>query len=113
LSVGSLVADASIKNALAVETHQNRADVIFLQIENHSHDVIGKGKKLAGHGIFQAIDPRDAVSHRNHPASFLKLDPRIKSFDLFLDQGTDFIRSQIHLKPPLFLWTVSAEPKHF
>ena len=47
--------------------------------------------QLAGHDVFQAVDARDTVAHRNHRAGFGDVDRLLVVLDLLAQQARDFI----------------------
>ena len=60
-----------------VGTKQNRADTVFLKVQYHTEYVARKLQKLAGHALFQSMDPRDAVSDLQHSTGIFDLKLRL------------------------------------
>ena len=65
-------------------THERYADVVFLEVQDHSRNVPGKEHELAGHRLLEAIDPRDAIAHGKHGACFRDVDLAAVLLDLAL-----------------------------
>src|SRR6185503_15356031 len=44
-----------------VRAEQHRADVVFLEVQHHAHDVTGEADELAGHGVLESPQASDAI----------------------------------------------------
>ena len=82
-----------------VLTEQHDADLAFFKIQRQSHDAVRKLQKLAGHDLFQTVDPCNTVADRNHGADFADIDAGAISFDLFADDLADFVCFNLHSLP--------------
>ena len=69
---------------LLVFAEQHHADIVFIQIEGHAHDVVGKFEQFARHGVFQAVYPGDTVTGLDHRADFSDVDLPFIIADLLL-----------------------------
>ncbi len=99
-SAGSLGSVALLNMRIFAKKHD--ADVILFEVERHAVQMTGKLNQLAEHHFFQAIDASDSVTNLHDFANFLKLDRRLKAFYLFLDDRSNFFRTNLHpmSKPP-------------
>ena len=81
-----------------VFAQQHRADLIFFQVQRDARNAALELDQLAGHDVFQAVNARDAVAHRNHRAGFGDVDRLFVVLDLLAQHARDFIRPNLSHK---------------
>ena len=77
-------------------TEDRSTNVVFLEIENHSHGVSRELQQLASHRLVQAMDTGDTVTRGDNGSCFANLDFTPEVFDLFLDNCADFFCFNLH-----------------
>src|SRR5262249_11974136 len=79
-----------------VFAEQHDADLAFFQVQGEASDVVREFEQLAGHDLFQSVDPGDAVSDRNHRTHFAHVNAGSVFFDLLADDLADFVCFDVH-----------------
>ena len=87
---------------LRVLAEEHDADVVLLEVEHHSHELVRELEQLPGHRVVEAVDAGDAVADREDGAGLHHLDVPIELLDLLFDDVADLFRSKLHL--PLIRW---------
>ena len=85
---------AFLDQKLAAEEHG--ADVVFLEVEDHAVNFMGKLQELTGHGLLQAMDAGDAVAHLDDGTDVVDVEIDLVALNLLLDDRGDFFRPQFH-----------------
>ena len=62
--------------------HDGHADALFFEVEHDAAHALRELHQLAGHGILQAENARNAIAHAEHRAAFKHLGGAIKVFNL-------------------------------
>ena len=70
---------------------QHRAHLVFFQVQGDAGDAVRELDQLAGHDVFQAVNARDAVAHRNHRSGFGNIDSFFVILNFLAQQARDFI----------------------
>ena len=78
---------------IGIRTHDNRTDMLFFQVQCHAIYIAWKKQQFACHGIFQTVNQGNTVSDGDDRTGFTDFQSIIITFDLFLDDLTDFFRS--------------------
>src|SRR5437016_9264054 len=81
-----------------VVAQEHHADVVLLEVQDHADDATGEVQQLAGHGLLEAVDPRDAVADLDYPADLLQIDLGLVARELALDDFAD-LRRLDHRRP--------------
>jgi hypothetical protein len=77
---------------------QGHPDVVLLEVQDQTHDVVAEVQELAGHGLLEAIDARDAVAGLEHRPGLHDRHPLVKSFDLPANDLADFFGADFHVR---------------
>ena len=80
---------------LRVIAQQHRAHLVFFQVHGDAGDVVRELDQFARHDLFQAVDARDAVAHRDHRADLGDVDGALVILDLLAQNTGDFVRSNL------------------
>ena len=64
---------------------QHRADALLFEVQRDAEDVVRELEHLAGHGLLDAVDARDAVANRHDRADFGDVDVDGIAADLVAD----------------------------
>ena len=91
-----------------VIAQQHRADLVFFQVQGDAGNAALELDQFAGHDVFQAVNARDAVAHRNHRAGLGDVDRALVIFNLLAQHARDFIRPNLSHKIPVTLLRASA-----
>ena len=78
-----------------VFAQQHRAHLVFFQVHGDAGNAVRELDQLAGHDLFQAVNARDAVAHRDHRADFGDIDRAFVILDLLAQNAGDFVRSNL------------------
>src|SRR5581483_10382612 len=79
-----------------VLAHQHDADAVFLEVQRDAVQAARELQHLAGHRAFEPVDLRDAVADLDDRAALVHIDLLVEALDLFLDDGTDLFRFDLH-----------------
>src|SRR6056297_124781 len=82
-------------------TQDSGTNIVFFQVKNHAHGATGKLKELSGHGLIETMDTGNTIANGDNGAGLADLNLTTKSFNLFLDDRTDFFCSNFHNRVPL------------
>ncbi len=74
-----------------------RADVILLEVQNHSVDLSGKLQELPGHRLFKAVDTGDAVAHIQDGPGLADLEALFVFLYLLLKYTAYFFSPDFHV----------------
>src|SRR5579862_1433271 len=88
-------------------------DRILFEVQRHAEDAAGELDEFSGHDLVEAVDARDAVSHRQDHAHRLHLEIGVVALDFLLDDGADFFgsdRSHSFLRSSAALGTSRRSP---
>ena len=85
---------AFLDRAVIAEDHG--ADIVGLEVEGHALHAVGELHHLAGLDLVEAVDARDAVTHRKHAADFRDLGLGAEVGDLVADDLGDFCGADFH-----------------
>ena len=72
------------------------ANGVALEVHGETEDVAGEFQHFALHGIGQAVDTADTVSHRNHGTFGTGIRGQLQVLNPTLDQVTDFRGVKLH-----------------
>jgi len=75
---------------------QDRTDRVLLEVEGHPHHAVGQLEQLAGHAVLKAIDPGDAVTHRQHRAHLGDIHGSGEAGKLLPDDLGDLFGPNLH-----------------
>ena len=81
---------------LVVGPEDHAADVVFLQVQEHPHDAVGKLHQLAGHRVVKPVDARDSVPHLQHGAYTHLSEFTLVRRQMRFQHLRDFIRPYIN-----------------
>src|SRR5690606_37529814 len=87
---------------VGVRSHNDRTDVVLLQVEGHAVGFAGKLQQLTGHALVQAPHARDPVAHHNDGTDVLDLHVGLEALDLLFQDGTDLFGPDCHSSHPTF-----------
>ena len=85
-----------------VVAQQHRADLVFFQVQGDAGDAVRELDQFARHHLFQAVNARDAVAHRDHEAGLGDIDGLLVILDLLAQHPRDFICSNLSHKKACF-----------
>ena len=71
--------------------HEDAADVRLLEVQREAEDVVRKRDELAGHGLVEPVDERDAVADRDDRADLVDVHALRDARELGLDELGDFL----------------------
>ena len=80
-----------------VRTEQSHADVVFFEVEHHTHDAAGKFQQFHGHGVLHPIDTGDTVTDVEHGAGFAHFYALLVVLDLILNDLAYLFRFDLHV----------------
>src|SRR5262249_28610388 len=81
---------------LRLLAHDRYADVVFLQVEDETVDVVRKLDQLTGSDAIEPVDAGDAVAARQDHARFANLELLLVVPDLIADDVADLRCSNLH-----------------
>ena len=73
------------------------ADVVFLEVQGETEEVVTEVEELSGHRLVEAVHARDAVADRQNRADFRDVDRLFVAGQLPLQDFRDFVRLDFHL----------------
>ena len=79
-----------------VAAEDNGADVVLLKVQDQTINIMTEIEQLAGHGLVEAMDMRDAVADFDDGSDIIDVQIDIVVLDLILDDGGDFLRIHFH-----------------
>src|SRR5438067_1577983 len=82
---------------LVALTHDGDADVVLLEVQHQSDQIVGHLHQLAGHHSRKAVDTRDPVSGGEDGARFTDLDLLAVRLDLLAQDAADLVGPDLHL----------------
>ena len=77
-------------------TEKHRSDIVLFEVQHHAEDFVGKLQQLAGGGLVQSVDARDAVTTRKDDARLADLELSVVLCNLLLDDVADFGGANLH-----------------
>jgi hypothetical protein len=77
---------------LGIVAEEHRAHVVGLEVQHEPEDPARKLEQLAGEGVFEAVDARDAVADFDDAPGFLEVDLGLVALQLALDDLADLFR---------------------
>jgi len=84
---------------------QHGADVVGLEVQRESRDPMREFEQLERHAVLEAVQPRDAVGHRQHGADLGQLGPSaVESLDATLEDARDLVWVDLHVGSPDLRW---------
>src|SRR5699024_4108263 len=86
---------------LCIWPQNNDTNVTFFQVLGHSHHTIGKLHKLTGHDIIKSVSTSNTITNFDNCSDIANFNIRIKCFNLFFNQCTDFFSFNAHTISPL------------
>ena len=78
---------------------ERNPDTIFFKVQYLTEYAPWKFQEFARHGSFQSIYFGDVITDLNHIAHFIHVNPLVKPFNFFLDDGADFFCFDLHGLP--------------
>ena len=96
---GALDGVAFLDGAVVAEDHD--ADVVGFEVQRHAADAAGELDHLAGLHVVEAVDARDAVTHRQHLPDLGDLGLLAEVLDLLLEDRGDLCGPDFHHLPLL------------
>ncbi len=75
---------------------EHRADAVFFEVQRDAEHAVRELEHLAGHGAFDAVHARDAVTDRDDGADFGHVHVDRVAADLVADDLGDFVGSDVH-----------------
>ncbi len=84
--------------------HQDAADVVLLEVEGETVDLVRELEELARHHLLEAPDARDAVPDRDDGPHLRDVDAAVEPGELGLDDLGDLVRADLR---HLFLFLIS------
>ena len=81
---------------VAVFAEDDRADLVFLEVEREAVGVVWELEQLAGHCVLQPIDLGDAVAGRDYAAHVARHQCRVEVLETLLDDLRDLFRADTH-----------------
>src|SRR5690606_16443240 len=77
-------------------TEDRDAHVVVLEVQHEPVNLLVELDELAGHGAFQAVDARDAVTGGEHRPRFRHQSGSIEVLNLLLDDLGDLVGAELH-----------------
>src|SRR3954453_3303549 len=74
---------------------ENDADVVLLEVERESGDIVRERDELARHDALESVDARDSVTNRSHGSDLGYIDAAADARQLLPDNLCDFFCFQI------------------
>ncbi len=90
----------ALANVLA-EAEERGADVVVLEVEDHSVDFARELEELTRHGLLEAVDAGDSVADRDDRACLGDFDLLVVVLDLAPNDPADFFDVDVH---SLLVW---------
>ena len=84
----------------SVGTENYSTDIVFLKVQSHSVSIIRELQQFSGHAVLKAIYSGNTITYFDNGTKVRYLHLILVILDLFLDDCTDFFRSEIHYLPP-------------
>ena len=101
LNDSSRAADFIALFDLRIAAKQNSANVILLEVHDHSHDPVREHQQLRRHRLINPLNHRNAISDTDDIANIIRMNLLIVIFYLLLDEGADLFRTDLfHACPP-------------
>ncbi len=82
---------------------QHDADVVFLEVQGETEEVVTEVEELSGHRLVQAVHAGDAVADREDRAHLRDVDRLFVAGELPLQDFGYFVRFDFHLVPVRFI----------
>jgi hypothetical protein len=75
---------------------EHRAHAVLFEVERHAHDLVGQLEQFTRHRLLQAVDSRDAVSHRDDRSHLGEVYLAAKTLDLLSENLADLVDLDLH-----------------
>ena len=84
---------------LGIVAEEHRAHVVGFEVQHEPEDPARELEQLAGEGVLEAVDARDAVADLDDAPGFLEVDLGLVALQLALDDLADLFRFDHGLSP--------------